>query len=98
MQRSTKADSSEPPATKLREGPHEFSLILGGPLYQIMRIAHLRGDHVELLNRRVIAATVITWFPLLVLACLNSADRFSFFRDVEVHVRFLIALPILIVA
>ena len=42
---------------------------------------------------------LIAWLPLLILATLgHAASRLSFFRDVEVHVRFLIALPVLIAA
>ena len=45
------------------------------------------------------ALTLIAWLPLLVLSTLTqAASRLSFFHDVEVHVRFLIALPVLIAA
>lgn len=98
IQDSSKADSPELTGKKFREGPHEFSLVLGGPLYQTLRKAHLSGDHLELLTRRVIAAVLIAWFPLLVLAGLRSGGWHSFLYDVEVHVRFLAALPILILA
>lgn len=85
----------------LTEGA-DFSLVLGGPLFQLFRKARLEGDHLELLSRRILVLTAIAWLPLLVLASFGAADpsgdRLSFFRDVEVHVRFLIALPALIVA
>jgi hypothetical protein len=85
----------------LSESP-DFSLVLGGPLYQLMRRARLEGDHLELLYRRIFFITAIAWLPLLLLAALSpvvgSASRISFFRDVEVHVRFLVALPVLIAA
>jgi hypothetical protein len=77
----------------------DFSPVLGGPLYQIFQRAHLSGDGLELLYRRIIALTPIAWLPLLILSTLSpSASRLSFFRDIEVHVRFLIALPVLIAA
>src|SRR5262245_39768357 len=82
--------------------PSEFSLVLGGPLYQMFRKARLEGDHLELWYRRVLVLTAVAWLPLLILATFGpvavGADRLSFFRDVEVHVRFLIALPVLIAA
>src|SRR5262249_57382116 len=79
--------------------PYDFSLVLGGPLFQLFRRAHLSGDGLELLYRRIIALTLIAWLPLPILSALNySASRISFFRDIEVHVRFLIALPVLIAA
>jgi hypothetical protein len=80
--------------------PEDFSLVLGGPLFQLLRKAHLEGDALELLHRRVIASVLLTWFPLLILSILSGVTggvgRVSFFRDIEVHARFLVALPILI--
>ena len=56
----------------------------------------------ELLYRRVIFITAIAWLPLFILAFLSpwsgSSSRVSFFQDVEVHARFLVALPVLIAA
>src|SRR5246127_3233202 len=87
---------------ELQEGRHYFSLGLGGPLFQLLRKAHLEGDHLELLRRRILVIAGSAWLPLLLLSVLSTSDgnmgRLSFFRDVEVHVRFLIALPILIAA
>lgn len=84
------------------EPPADFSLVLGGPIFQLLRKARLEGDHLELLFRRVLVITLIAWLPLLLLVILGTArggaDRLSFFRDVEVHVRFLVALPVLIAA
>ena len=82
--------------------PPDFSLVLGGPLFQFLRKAHLEGDHLELLYRRVIFIPAIAWLPLFILAFLSpwsgSSSRVSFFQDVEVHARFLVALPVLIAA
>src|SRR5579862_3441158 len=78
----------------------DFSLVLGGPIYQLFRRAHLTGTHLELLYRRLLIITLVAWLPLLLLAMLGfpagSASRLSFFHDVEVHTRFLVALPVLI--
>jgi hypothetical protein len=80
----------------------DFSLVLGGPIYQLFRKSHLAGDSLELLHRRLLVITLIAWLPLLLLATLGSSAgalvRLSFFQDVEVHVRFLVALPVLIAA
>ena len=85
-----------------REPEHDFSLVLGGPLYQLYRRSHLSGDSLELLYRRVIVITSIAWVPLLLLSLWERlAGRVvdvSFVRDVEVHARFLVALPVLIFA
>ena len=85
----------------LREPP-DFSLVLGGPLYQPYRKTHLAGPILELLWRRVLFFSLITWVPLFLLCVyggqLLSNGRLGFLRDLETHVRFLVALPALIVA
>ena len=55
---------ADPTASPLPEPP-DFSLILGGPLYQLMRRAHLSGNVLELLMRRVIVMSLLAWLPLL---------------------------------
>jgi len=86
----------------LVEQPSDFSLVLGGPIFQLLRNSHLAGDSLELLYRRLLVITMVAWLPLLLLTTFGSSDesvgRLSFFRDVEVHVRFLVALPVLIAA
>ena len=86
----------------LQEAP-DFSLVLGGPLYQLFRRAHLAGGALELLRRRVLVITGVAWLPLLLLSALSGSTHddaagIPFLYDIEAHVRFLIALPILIVA
>jgi hypothetical protein len=81
----------------------EFSLVLGGPLYQLWKGARLAGDTLQLLHRRVIAFVLLAWAPLLVLSisaghAWGNAVSVPFFRDVELHVRLLLALPLLILA
>jgi hypothetical protein len=93
-----------PPATpEPREDPHDFSVVLGGPLYQLARGAHLSGDALELLRRRVVVIVLLTWLPLLILAVLGGrawgdAVRVPFLLDIGVHARFLLAVPLMIVA
>src|SRR5215468_9995389 len=81
-------------------GIQDFSLVLGGPLFQLLRRSHLEGDALELLHRRVLTAILLTWLPLLLLTAVGtgagSGARMSFFHDIEVHARLLIALPILL--
>jgi hypothetical protein len=86
----------------LLEKQYDFSLVLGGPTFQFFRKSHLAGDALEMLYRRLTIITTIAWLPLLLLSIASSSTgsvgRLSFFRDVEVHVRFLVALPVLIAA
>lgn len=82
--------------------PEDFSLGVGGPLYQLYLKTRLVDKPLFLCNRRVIAVAVLTWLPLLVLTVLGgvaiSGVTMPFIRDVDVHVRFLLALPMLIYA
>jgi hypothetical protein len=86
-----------------QKDPYDFSLVLGGPLYQLVRRSHLSGDALELLQRRMIATVLLAWLPLLILSTLGGrawgdAVPVPFLLDIEVHARFLLALPLLIVA
>jgi hypothetical protein len=86
----------------LRE-PQDFSLVLGGPLFQLLHRAHLSGDALELLRQRLFVITLLAWLPLLVLSALEGRAlggnvAVPFLLDVEAHTRFLVALPLLIVA
>ena len=85
-----------------QESP-DFSLVLGGPLYQLFRRTHVSGNALELLHRRLLAFWLVTWLPLLLLSMLGGqalghAIKIPFLRDLEAQVRFLVALPVLIVA
>ena len=84
----------------VQEAP-DFSLVLGGPIFQLFRRSHLSGGGLELLYRRILAITLIAWLPLLLLSLLGSAllgesAKLSFLRDIEAQVRLLVALPVLI--
>ncbi|SCK60003.1 hypothetical protein VAR608DRAFT_6572 [Variovorax sp. HW608] len=85
-----------------QESP-DFSLVLGGPLYQLFRRAHLAGEALELARRRIVTISLVAWLPLLVLSALHGqvlggSSAMPFLLDIEVHVRFLVALPLLIAA
>jgi hypothetical protein len=76
---------------------------LGGPLFQLYRRTRLSGEALQLLRPRVLIITLFVWLPLLFLSvleghALGGAIKISFLHDIEAHVRFLIALPALIVA
>ena len=83
--------------------PADFSLVLGGPLYQLWRRGRLAGDALQLLHRRIVVLMVLAWVPLLVLSVAEGhawgvGVALPFLYDVELHVRLLVALPLLIVA
>ena len=97
-------DTVAPHAPKpLAVEPTDFSLVLGGPLFQLLRRAHLSDDALTLVHRRILAAVLLTWLPLLLLSMLEgrawSGDtRVPFLFHAEVHARFLVALPLLLLA
>src|SRR6476620_7136936 len=78
----------------------DFSLVLGGPLYQLYLRSSLANPALEHVVRRIVIITAICWLPLLLLAAfagrLASGVPVPFFRDPDVHIRFLAALPLLI--
>jgi hypothetical protein len=82
--------------------PPDFSLVLGGPLYQMLRRAHLTGPTLGLLRRQVALSVLVCWVPLAILSLAQAhflgGAKLSFFYDIETHVRFLVSLPTLILA
>ena len=80
----------------------DFSLVLGGPLYQLLRKAHLDDDIVDHLRRRILWICAIIWLPLLGLCVLNGTllggIQIPFLVDVETHARLLVAVPLMILA
>jgi hypothetical protein len=82
-------------------GEQDFSLVIGGPLYQALRRAHLSGDALQMVRRRIVVLTVVAWVPLLVLSVADGKAwthtvPIPFLYDLDAHIRFLVALPLLI--
>jgi hypothetical protein len=57
---------------KPHSNPPDFSLILGGPFFRLLRRAHLADDALMLVRRRVIFISLLAWLPLLVLSLLQD--------------------------
>lgn len=80
----------------------DFSLVLGGPLFHVLRRIKLSGGVLELVQRRILVISTIAWLPLLILSLLDDhalrGVTLPFLNDIETQIRFLIALPILIAA
>jgi hypothetical protein len=83
------------------EIPPTPSLILGGPFYRILRRSRSTSLP-ELLTRQAVIVVLVCWAPLAILSLLQphvaGIVRLSFFRDFETQVRFLVSLPVLILA
>lgn len=79
----------------------DFSLVLGGPLYQLFRKAHI-DDAATHLKRRIVVITGLIWLPLLALSAiagtLTRGVDIPFLGDVETHARFLVCVPLMIYA
>ena len=94
-------DSAEPLEIPNKD-TENFSLFLGGPLFQLMLRARLTDDALLMMRKRVIVITLLTWMPLLILSLLEGhalgGVAIPFIFDAEVHVRFLLAVPLLIAA
>ena len=96
------APATESYARALRRA-QEFSLVHGGPLFQLLLRSHLASDSLTLVTRRVIVFVLITWVPLLALAAhdghlLDGDVAVPFLLDGETHIRFLVVVPLLLAA
>ena len=82
---------------------HNFSIALGGPLYDFL----LRRGFVRLvlpnLARRIAVLVGLTWLPLLLLSfkhglAFGNQVRIPFLYDFSMYGRFLLGLPLLLIA
>lgn len=80
----------------------DFSLVLGGPLFQLLVRSRLATPALDLLYRRIVFFVMLAWLPLLILSVADDKAwggvGIPFLYDIEVHARFLVALPLLIAA
>lgn len=80
-----------------------FSLVLGGPLFQLLRRAHLSDDALMMVRQRIFVISLFAWLPLLLLTAaeghlFGGNAVMPFLLDLEVHIRFLVVMPLLILA
>ena len=74
-----------------------FSPMRGGPIYRALVRLNLSGGDLEWPSRRMLAVAVVTWLPLLVLAGRQPVPGgIDFLHDIEAHLRFLAAIPVLL--
>ncbi len=94
-------DPASKPSEKLLLDPPDFSLVLGGPLFQLLRRSHLADDALEMVRQRIVVMALLAWLPLLLLTALEGqliggSTAVPFLMDAEVHIRFLVAIPLMI--
>ena len=63
-----------PESLGLLQDPYDFSLVLGGPLYQLWRRTGLAGNTLELLRRRII---VISLFAIYLTGTFRDTALFG---------------------
>jgi AhpD family alkylhydroperoxidase len=84
-------------------GSPDFSLFTGGPLYRLL-FGVQRSQGGEMRQPVIIVGVaLLAWLPLLVLSAVggqvsNGSVAIPFLQDLEVHVRLLVAMPLLIIA
>jgi len=82
--------------------PTDFSLVQGGPLFQLLLRAGLIKPSLDLAARRIVVITAVTWLPLLLLTILSGrvvgGIDVPFLYDVGAHARFLLCVPLLVAA
>ena len=88
-------------ARAIAADPQDFSVVLGGPLFQLFRKAHLAGDALELMTQRVLAVVALNWVPLLILTAaqglaLGTKVVVPFLYDIEAQARILLVVPLLV--
>lgn len=80
----------------------EFELVAGGPVYRLFRWTGLCDANLLPIYRRPAVIAAIVWLPLLLLSLVEGRAYPSpgidvpFVNDIESHVKFLIALPLLL--
>src|SRR5690349_62316 len=60
-------------SNRLREDVDNFSVVLGGPLFQLLHRIHTSDDALHLAKRRIILITLLTWLPLLVFTIIDGS-------------------------
>lgn len=93
-------------STEMRETesapPTDFSLVLGGPLYQLYLRGRLAKPPLDLLHRRIFLFLAICWLPLLIFTLLAGkalgGAQVPFLKDFATQITFLISLPLLLAA
>jgi hypothetical protein len=80
-----------------------FQLMEGGPLFHLERRVGLIQQNAPFKKNRALMAALLTWLPLFVLSALQGrafghSVPVSFVRDFSTYTRFLLAVPLLVMA
>src|SRR3954447_6142154 len=80
-----------------------FSLVQGGPIYRFQVAVRMAMPDRSGVAKRALVLILVTWLPLLLLSLIQgrafgSEVQVPFLRDISANVRFLIGLPLLVLA
>jgi len=103
--------SLEPPHSSSHQSAREadesavrdFSIVVGGPVYDLLLRFHLVRQTLPNVWRRIIALMALIWLPLLVLSfseglAFGHQVRVPFLYDLAMYGRFVLGLPLLLFA
>jgi hypothetical protein len=81
----------------------KFSVLQGGPIYRFQLAVRMAMPDRSGVVKRALVTTLLTWFPMLLLSALQhrafgSEVKITFLYDMAAGLRFLIGLPLLVVA
>ncbi|MCP3161858.1 hypothetical protein [Myxococcus qinghaiensis] len=77
----------------------DFSLVRGGPFFELERGLHLVGPPRFEAWRSALCFTLVSWAPLALLALLQGKEATRLFlSDFQVHAMLLMSLPVLVAA
>jgi len=84
-------------------GLDDFSLAKGGPLFEVFVRTRLMRPDLSPAGRRIVFLVLFTWFPLLLLSAwqglaIGGALKIPFLFDFTAAVRFLVCIPLLVIA
>jgi hypothetical protein len=79
----------------------DFTVVVGGPLYQAFLRTRLSGVDLELVHRRIVFLVLVGWLPLVFLTAIagnlvGESTTMPFLLDAAVQVRFLLVVPLLL--
>jgi len=90
------------PAEAMPPAVQDFSLVLGGPLYQLFRRVGLVRPPLDRVAWRIVVIAGFCWLPLAILTLLEgrfwSGVQIPFIEDYDAQARLLAVLPLLIAA
>ena len=82
--------------------PTDFSLVQGGPLFQLLLRTRLLKPPTDLLARRIVVILLVAWMPLLLLSVLSGhafrGVAVPFLCDLGAQARLLLCVPLLLAA